>query len=335
VTRRAFWLAGAGALAAAAGAAFLTTPPALPPGGARLLVRQGEDLRPIAQRLERIGVVRSGLVFRLWARATGLDRSIQPGEYRFTEPRAVGEVVKALAAGGIRHEVTIPEGLTVREVAALLAARGLGPEASFTCLAGDPEFLLEAGIPGAQLEGYLFPDTYRLSPAMSPAEILALMVRRFHERFDAGRHRRAAARGMSVDAIVTLASLVEKETGVAAERPLVAAVFHNRLRRGMRLQSDPTVIYALPAFGGALTRADLAYPSPYNTYLIPGLPPGPIANPGLAAIEAALEPADAAYLYFVSRNDGSHEFSVTLRDHNRAVDRYQRRRPPPGRAPAG
>jgi UPF0755 protein len=157
-----------------------------------------------------------------------------------------------------------------------------------------------------------------------------MMVRRFHERFDAERHRRAAARHLSVNDVVALASIIEKETGLPAERPLIAAVFTNRLRLGMPLQSDPTVIYAIPDFGGNLTRADLARPSPYNTYVTGGLPPGPIANPGLAALDAAMAPADSAALYFVSRNDGSHEFSATLADHNRAVARYQRGAPPHG-----
>jgi UPF0755 protein len=150
------------------------------------------------------------------------------------------------------------------------------------------------------------------------------MVRRFHERFDAAHHRRAAARGFTLNRLVTLASIIEKETAVQGERALVAAVFSNRLRLGMPLQSDPTVIYAIPRFRGDLTRADLARPSPYNTYVTSGLPPGPIANPGLAALDAAMSPADSPALYFVSRNDGSHEFSATLAEHNRAVARYQR-----------
>lgn len=192
------------------------------------------------------------------------------------------------------------------------------------CLADDPEFLLAAGVPGPQLEGYLFPDTYRFAPGTDVREVLTTMVRHFHDRFDAERHRRAAERGLSVNEVLTLASIIEKETGKPEERALIAAVFTNRLRIGMPLQSDPTVIYGLPAFDGDLTRADLAHPSPYNTYVVGGLPPGPIANPGLAAIDAALAPAASPALYFVSRNDGSHAFSTTLAEHNRAVGRYQR-----------
>jgi UPF0755 protein len=304
---------------------FLHTGPAPAAGGAVVVIREGDSLPTIATRLTRADVIRSPGVFRIWARLTGLDRSLQPGEYHFDEALDVRAVVRRLARGTRRPAVTIPEGLTVREVAALLAAHGLGTAESFRCVGADPEFLVEAGVPGAQLEGYLFPDTYPLSPLMSPAEILATMVRRFHEGFRAEHHRRAAALGLTVDEVVTLASIIEKETGTAEERPLIAAVFHNRLRLGMRLQSDPTVIYGLPAFDGNLTRADLQAPTPYNTYVIAGLPPGPIANPGLAALEAALMPADAPYLYFVSQNDGTHAFSRTLAEHNRAVARYQRR----------
>jgi UPF0755 protein len=312
---------------ALAGVTFVLTGPTPPPEGALVVVREGDSVAAIASRLRRAGVIRNALAFRLAARAYGLDRHLQPGEYPFTEARSVPEVARILASGSEQPEVTIPEGLTVREVAMLLARHGLGPVESLLCLADDPEFLLAAGVPGPQLEGYLFPDTYRFSSVMGPGEILGTMVRRFHERFDAERHRRTAARGMTVNEIVTLASIVEKETALAAERPVIAGVFYNRLRIGMPLQSDPTLIYAAPDFRGDLTRADLARPSRYNTYLTAGLPPGPIANPGLAAIDAVLTPTDTPYLYFVSRNDGSHAFAVTLAEHNRAVARYQKGRP--------
>ena len=268
--------------------------------------------------------MRNALAFRLWARWVGRDRTIQPGTYRFDGPTNMTHVLERLAAGVEPIEVTVPEGLTVREIGALLAARGLASVDDVRCLALDPEFLLAVAVPGPQLEGFLFPDTYRFAPTAAASEILETMVRRFHERFDAERYRRAAEHAWSVNQVVTLASIIEKETGKAAERPLIAAVFANRLRIGMPLQSDPTVIYGIPDFGGDLTRADLTRFSPYNTYVVGGLPPGPIANPGLAAIDAALAPADSGALYFVSRNDGSHEFSTTLADHNRAVARYQR-----------
>jgi UPF0755 protein len=316
----------AGLLCAAAGAAYLLTSPPLPPPGAMLMVREGDSLAAVAARLERAGVIRNALVFRLRARVADLDRRLQPGEYHFTAPLGAAELLDLLATGGVHPEVTIPEGLTVRDVAALLAREGYGSAESLLCVAADPEFLLAAGVPGPQLEGFLFPDTYRLTPVMSPSEILGVMVRRFHERFDAERYRRAAARGMSVNEVLTLASIVEKESALATERPVIAGVFYNRLRLGMPLQSDPTVIYAIPSFNGDLTRADLVRPSAYNTYLVTGFPPGPIANPGLAAIDAVLAPADTPYLYFVSKNDGSHVFAATLPEHNRNVARYQKSR---------
>ncbi len=327
MSRWTFWAAGAVVVASLvlAGAAFLLAPSRLPAGGVRVVVREGEPLPVVAARLARAGAIRNALAFRWLARLQGLDRAMKPGDYHFTDPQPAPAVLRALAAGSQLPEVTVPEGLTVRETVALLTARGLGPASGFLSLAEDPDFLRAAGVPGPRLEGYLFPDTYRFTTVMSAAEILATMVRRFHERFDASRHRRAAARGMSVDQIVTLASIVEKEASQFAERPLVAAVFYNRLRLGMPLQSDPTVAYDNPAFtGGPITRADLTHPSAYNTYLAVGLPPGPIANPGLAAIDATLSPADVPYLYFVSRNDGSHAFSTSLAEHNRAVERYQR-----------
>jgi UPF0755 protein len=307
------------------GVRYLREPP-IPPRGAMVMVREGDTVATVAARLERAGVVRSAVLFRAWARLSGRDRAMQPGEYHFPAPLSPAALLEVLATGGEHPEVTVPEGLTVREVAGLLARNGYGAAETFLCLADDPEFLLAAGVPGPQLEGYLFPDTYRFTPVMGASEILAVMVRRFHERFDAARHRRGAERGMSVNEVITLASIVEKESALPAERPVVAGVFYNRLRIGMPLQSDPTLIYGLPDFSGDLTRADLARATPYNTYLVTGLPPGPIANPGLAAIDAVLAPADTPYFYFVSRNDGSHVFAANLQDHNRNVARYQKSR---------
>jgi UPF0755 protein len=180
------------------------------------------------------------------------------------------------------------------------------------------------GIEADSLEGYAYPETYRFRRDTPPDEILASMVEELHRKLGPEEQAALERSGMTLHQIVTLASIVEKESAVAVERPLIAGVFYNRLRIGMPLQSDPTVIYAIPNFNGDLTRADLARPGPYNTYQIPGLPPGPIANPGLAAIDAVLAPADTPYLYFVSKNDGSHVFATTLAEHNHNVARYQK-----------
>jgi UPF0755 protein len=322
--RRALAITSLAAALGAVASIHLASAPALPPGGAAVVIHEGDGVADIARRLEAAGIVRSALVFRLWARVTSRDRNLHAGTYRFETATRIPEVLRRLAEGIAPIEVTIPEGFTLHEIADLLAARGIADAESVRCSAADPEFLLAAGVPGPQLEGFLFPDTYRFAPTADASEVLETMVRRFHERFDAERYQRAAERQLTVNQVVTLASIVEKETGRPAERPVIAAVFMNRLRLGMPLQSDPTVIYGIPAFDGNLTRADLLRPSPYNTYVVAGLPPGPIANPGLAAIDAVLAPADSPALYFVSRNDGSHEFSTTLADHNRAVARYQR-----------
>jgi UPF0755 protein len=222
------------------------------------------------------------------------------------------------------HPVTIPEGLTVREVVRTLAGAGFGSEESFFCLLDDPEFLAAEDLPAEGVEGYLFPDTYAFPLAMPADRILRAMIRRFRDVFTPALVAKAQASGLSPHDAVTLASLVEEEARRADERRLIAAVFVNRLRKGMPLQSDPTVIYGREGDDRTITRDDLHRPTPYNTYVIPGLPPAPIANPGRAALEAAVDPAPVDYLYFVARGDGSHQFSSTLAEHNAAVARYQR-----------
>jgi UPF0755 protein len=203
---------------------------------------------------------------------------------------------------------------------------GLGPASSFLALARDGAFARSLSVPADGLEGYLFPDTYHFSPLDSAPKILGMFVARFHQVFTPELEGEARQAGFTVHQIVTLASVIEKETGRRDEQALVSAVFRNRLRHGMPLQADPTVIYGIEKFDGNLTRKDLETPTPYNTYTAPGLPAGPIGNPGRSALLAALRPADVPYLYFVARDDGSHEFSSSLAEHNRAVNRYQRSR---------
>jgi UPF0755 protein len=298
-------------------------PPRL--GPAIVTVEEGERFADIAADLRRQGVLRHSLPLIVWARLTRQDRAVHWGEYLVTTPLSPLELLARL--GGPPdplHPLTVPEGFTVREIVHLLAATGFGSEESFTCLLEDAEFLASEDLPAEGAEGYLFPDTYAFPLATPQERILRTMVHRFRDVFGPPLVLRAAALGLSEPEAVTLASLVEEETGRPEERRLVAAVFLNRLRRGIPLQSDPTVLYGRPDASRSLTRADLARPSPYNTYTIPGLPPAPIANPGRAALEAAVDPAQVDYLYFVARGDGTHEFSTTLTAHNTAVARYQK-----------
>ena len=298
---------------------------ALPSGGAVVTVASGERLRPVAERLQSAGVVRVGLLLSLWARINQLDRQVRSGEYRLEgalSPLDVLDILRSPSAA--LHRVTVPEGSTVEQVAAIFAAQGFGGADAFLEAAQSPDLLLDLDLPASGVEGYLFPDTYALSWVETPAAIVRRMVARFRDAtadLETARQRSDIA----PQAWVTLASIVEKETGAATERPLVAAVFLNRLRLRWPLQSDPTVIYGLDGFDGNLTKQDLRRPTRYNTYTNQGLPPGPICNPGRAALIAVLNPATADYLYFVARGDGTHQFSRTLDEHNRAVARFQSR----------
>jgi UPF0755 protein len=284
----------------------------------------------MGQRLADAGVIRSAASFRLavWLRGSG--RRLQAGEYRFDRPMTTSEVVDKLARGDVYvRTITFREGLTNREMASLFESGGFGTAAEFLAAAKNGELIADLDPAARDLEGYLFPDTYTLPRRATAGQLVERMVSRFKKAFDADLRERASARGLTVRALVTLASLVEKETGKAEERPIVAGVYTNRLRIRMPLQCDPTVIYALMLAGrydGNIRRDDLQIDSPYNTYRYPGLPPGPIAAPGEASLRAAAAPADVPYLYFVSRNDGSHVFAATLDEHNRNVATFQLRR---------
>jgi UPF0755 protein len=223
------------------------------------------------------------------------------------------------------HWVTIPEGFSAGQIAELLEEKKFGGRDVFMAAMRDPSLLSEHELPSSGIEGYLFPDTYAWEWAMEPAEIVGAMLRRFQRESAELREQRITA-GLTEHEMVTLASVIERETAKTDERTLISGVFHNRLRIGMPLQSDPTVLYSVGRTAGRLRRADLENPSPYNTYVHRGLPPGPIASPGSAALRAAIAPAETSALYFVSRNDGSHQFSNSLAEHNRAVNRFQRGR---------
>ena len=293
----------------------------------RIDVATGEPFRVTAGKLVAAGLVPSARALTLWARYTGADRQIQVGAYEFQSAVSPIALVDKMRSGeAMMVHVMLPEGGTARDLALVLERGGLSASSRYLELMRDPTFARSLGVAADGLEGYLFPDTYFFSPLDAPEKVVGTFVSRFQKLFTPEMIAEATKSGFSVHQIVTLASVIEKETARDDERPLVSAVFRNRLRIGMPLQADPTVIYGIESFNGNLTRKDLDTPTPYNTYTEVGLPPGPIANPGRAALAAALHPADVPYLYFVARDDGSHEFNATLADHNRAVSRYQRSR---------
>jgi UPF0755 protein len=290
-------------------------------------IPQGAGSPGIRDRLVASGVIRDATTFRIALWMSGEGRRLKAGEYRFDREMTPFEVIDKLARGDVYVvNVTFREGLTVAEMSKIFESHGIGPASAFVNAAGNAALVRQLDPSAGDLEGYLFPETYALPRHVEAAALVRLMVSRFERVFTPELRQAAAARNLTVRQAVTLASIVEKETAKPEERPLVAAVYLNRLRSRMALQCDPTVIYALLKVGrysGNLHRDDLNLDSPYNTYRYPGLPPGPIASPGRASLEAVAHPADADFLYFVSRNDGSHEFARTLEEHNRNVQKYQ------------
>jgi UPF0755 protein len=293
-------------------------------------VPRGAASSSIAQRLQDAGLLRSRLPFLLYLRWSGLARDLKAGEYRFSAPATPVEIARRIAAGDVYFlNVVIPEGLTARETVELIARSGVGKLQELLAELRRTEWIRDLA-PGAKnLEGFLFPATYRFTRNVTAEEILRPIVGEFRSRYSALIVRSPVPFGWDAERIVTLASIVEKEVKASAERPLVASVMVNRLRTNMPLGCDATVIYALKiggGFDGNLHKSDLALESPYNTYVNRGLPPGPIACPGEASLEAALKPAQTDYFYYVSRNDGTHQFSVDYRAHSAAVARYQKAR---------
>jgi len=290
-------------------------------------IEQGSSVAAMGRRLAEAGVVRDVRAFQIAARVKGAETRLQAGEYRFDRAATAFQVVDRLARGDVFvRPLTFPEGRTAAEMAAIFEERGFGPAADFQRAARNASLVAAFDPAAPDLEGYLFPSTYRLARNATARALVGLMVQSFESSFDADLRAAAAARGFTVREAVTMASLVEEEAQKPEERPMISAVYHNRLKIGMGLQCDATVIYALQRAGrwnGNITRADLAMDSPYNTYRYRGLPPGPIANPGRASLDAAVKPADVPYLYYVSRNDGSHAFATTLDEHNRNVQQYQ------------
>ena len=280
----------------------------------------------IARHLEAEGAVRSAWVAVVVATLRGDARRLKAGEYEFPQGASTIDVVRMVESGRVRqHPVLHPEGATVRELATVLEAARLARADDVIRVANDPVFLAAQNIDGPSVEGYLFPDTYQFVRGLKVEEILGRMVQRMRTKLTPDIVARASARGLGVHQLLTLASIIEREAAVPEERRLIAAVFWNRLQLAMPLQADPTVQYALGKERRTLTRADLATDHPFNTYRSAGLPPGPIASPGISAIEAALDPAPVKYLYFVaiSADGRRHHFSTTVEDHNTAVARYR------------
>jgi UPF0755 protein len=293
--------------------------------GKLVLIPKGSPLPEVVRILREGGILPHPLAFRALVLLTFSGRRLHYGEYAFPTPPSAFEAWRRLVRGDvIKYEVTVHPGANLYDVAELLKEKKLVTAEAFLATAASPAILRRLEIPGESAEGYLFPDSYIFVKPVTPEEILEFMVRQFHRKVPPDAEKRARETGFSLHQVVTIASIIEKETGVEEEKPIVSAVIRRRLALGMPLQMDPTVIYGVKRFDGTVTGKDLRTEGPYNTYLNRGLPPGPIANPGLTAIAAALNPSNSEYLFFVSRNDGSHTFSRTLSEHNRAVEQFRR-----------
>ena len=292
-----------------------------------ILIPRGLSLKAVSELLAKEGVVQHPVVFQNLLRFTRGSKKVRAGEFRFRPGANLLNTLKVLyQSEPITHSITVPEGWNVRQIAALIQEKELGRSDRFIQIALSPQSAKKYQLSTPHLEGFLYPDTYLFSRVDGEEKMLETMVNRFFQEYNARFKSRIPASGMTLEKVITLASIVEKETGKAGERPLIASVFFNRLKKGMRLQSDPTTIYGIANFNGNITKADLQRWSPYNTYTISGLPPGPIASPGGDAIEAVLKPESSDYLYFVSDNNGSHFFTKTYQDHLRLVRNYQIRR---------
>jgi UPF0755 protein len=298
-------------------------------------ISRGMGLREVATKLEESGVVKSDKIFILFVMFKGKQNRLQAGEYEFGAGESMSDVIGKLVSGDvIVRKITIPEGLNINEIADLLEAKEVISRSQFIEKATSAYLAKELiGEPLSSFEGYLFPETYYYKKGVTAEELVNMMTSRFKIIWNSLNIRRGEIR-LTDQEIVILASIIEKETGEPSERHMISEVFHNRLKIGMRLESDPTVIYALGNdFNGDLTREKLKTTSNYNTYLISGLPPGPIANPGKASLEAALNPTSFNYLYFVSKGEGRHEFSTNYSDHLKAVNKYQKRSGTIGKTP--
>lgn len=305
---------------------FVTTS-VMPSQPQAIEIKPGSSFARISVQLQTAGVVSDVRRFTLlarWRKATG---QIHAGEYLFEKSATPDQILARLVAGDIRKfQVTIPEGFNMQEIAKRLEKTGVGYAKDFLSLCNDEAFIKGLAVEATSLEGYLFPETYTYSSSTTPRQLLSAMVKQLDSEITAELLESAATLALDRHQLITLASIIQKEAGNLMEMPLISSVFHNRLKRGIPLQADPTVIYGVADFDGNLTRKHLNTPTPYNTYRMRGLPPGPIASPGGFALHATANPAEGKDIYFVARGDGTHEFNATLKEHNRAVRRYQLRR---------
>jgi UPF0755 protein len=291
----------------------------------RVIVPKGASFASAADSLHRAGLVGSTLLFRVYGRFREADRGIKPGTYLIKRGTPWPEIVSVLHGGhGLVNSITIPEGFTLAQISALLAQTLNVPLDSVNAAARDTAILHRLGVSAPTLEGYLFPDTYAFPDGTHARDAIAEMAKRFEREWQPAWDARLAKLTLTRHEVVTLASIVEREAKVPSERPVIAAVYLNRLRQKMLLQADPTVQYARGVHASRLLHKDLEIDSPYNTYRYPGLPPGPIASPGGASLRAALDPADVEFLYFVAAPDGHHEFRRTLAEHEAAVRKVRR-----------
>ncbi len=294
-----------------------------------VIIPHGATIAKVSEILKEQGVIDSPTLFKLLLRFTGGNSRVRAGEFSFRKNMRVIDAMWVIYHDNpIVHQVTIPEGFNVRQIAAVLASENLVSEKRFLDLTMTKQAATKYGLEAPTLEGFLYPDTYAFSKVDGEEKIIDRMVQHFMEVYRKDLKADADSQKVSLLTLVTLASMIEKETGVDDERPKVSSVFHNRLRKKMKLQSDPTTIYGLANYQGRLRKKDLLGYTAYNTYTIPALPPGPIANPGEASLKAALHPAVTKYLYFVSNNQGSHVFSETYEQHARHVNNYQVKKRP-------
>jgi UPF0755 protein len=292
-----------------------------------ITIPAGQSLKTTTESLFKNRIITSPFKFNMIARLKGYDKRLKAGEYILSASMPPIKILEKLVKGTVKlYKLTVPEGFNIYQIAEIVAKVGFAEQSVFIETATDAAFANASGIIAGTFEGYLYPETYYFPKNVSTKTIISSMVQRFWRVFSTQWKERSQQLGFSIHQVVTLASIIEKETGAPFERPLISSVFHNRLKKKMRLESDPTVIYGLKTFDGNLIRKHLETLTPYNTYKIKALPPGPIANPGQASLEAALYPADTKYIYFVSKKNRTHQFSTNLKDHNQAVRRYQLRR---------